>query len=293
MRDTIIFNGIDLSERFIIGAVDRGMPEIKATTVQNVGDGENLDKVSYGTREHVVRLYSSHVGKSCIRDFENDIYSCFYKKGVSRLEFTDDEGFYFNALVADAPKVTRFIDGAYADITFLCLDPYKYGAQRTIRITGDIPEFSASANRYASAYFYVDAEFTTNNIFHFALDENKGNEQRDTCLARLFSGVVDTRNTDKKAINEFYLGRSKSIPDDNYYAYTDYVYDLSANSVSAVSYDSTHSSNKDMIKEETYVLPLAIDNTCLTGGGYTVGYENVATNFDADIAQFSYVEKRL
>lgn len=94
-----------------------------------------LEDIKVRRREVVVKCQIKAKNNEGFRRIMEEINKMLIRRTVSELEFTDDEDWYFNAILSEVSDVEENTNKAVVELTFYCQNPYKYKKEKTILVS--------------------------------------------------------------------------------------------------------------------------------------------------------------
>ncbi len=143
MSGTVTFNGVDLSEQFVISDVSRPLPEFKPMSTACAGrDGEYFDGMTLGVRECSLSLIAADTSRKGVQDAARALMDVFAVREPKALTFSDevDTGHIQltrYAVPTGAFSAREFVKAGKWEVRFVQHDPYLYGQQRYTLVRRD------------------------------------------------------------------------------------------------------------------------------------------------------------
>lgn len=148
----IAYDGVTLSDYFIIRGVDMPMlPTIETTSLNIDGKpGAWFTSRQIGTRDIILRLAILADSKNRVDIMDEWLrFSHLITKGEEK-QLDLGNGYYVNAVMTGTSNITRNMRWSTVDVTFRCFDPFIYGdthveqlsaGDNDVYIQGDYPAF--------------------------------------------------------------------------------------------------------------------------------------------------------
>ena len=129
------FNGIELTERFLLSDLSRPIPGTDVETVGVSGrDGVLIKSVKLLPGAVSFTLWPHWMNESELREAVRELAAIMAVKEPAKLEFSDDDGLYYMAIPNDVMAVREFVDAFAVDCAFILPSPAMYGVERTVTV---------------------------------------------------------------------------------------------------------------------------------------------------------------
>lgn len=156
MAVTVKYNGVKLTDLFIVGEQKRPLPEFRVSTTAIEGvDGESFDGMTIGLRECSFTVTAISKTKRGLQDAARVLASALSVREPKRLVFSDEKDpdknqLFRLALPTDSFDSREFIRAAQWTCRFVQPDPYLYGKERSIVLRSHTPkQVDTGGNTYA------------------------------------------------------------------------------------------------------------------------------------------------
>jgi predicted phage tail component-like protein len=125
------------------------LPEVSSRTITIPGrPGVYYSGAEYGAREIRVEIVLSGESFSDIRAKVRDIAGWLKPDGIKSLVFDDEPDKTYLAVLSEGSEIEEIVYTGKGEITFICPDPYAFGAVRKQVIEAPNPTFSRSSVAY-------------------------------------------------------------------------------------------------------------------------------------------------
>ena len=141
MAATVIFNGYDLTQNFIVGGCVRELAVRNIEQLDVPGmDGALLSTANYAPI--TISMAITYAGDAASRsDAFRELARELDTYAPAALSISDDGGKYYLA-VPSGGEILRFVDAEQVTVSFACLDPVMYGEPDSVEIAaGETTEF--------------------------------------------------------------------------------------------------------------------------------------------------------
>lgn len=158
----ITFNGVDLSQYFIVNNITRGILPPRQIITQNIPKqaGAFFVRNKDQSKLIAVDLTVTGVGRllANLRDQVDEIAEKLDVDTPSPLIFSDESDKTYYAVIEGGSNLTEIVAVGQGTITFLCPNPYKYGVE--VPAVSSLGEVSPNVSGTVEVYPIVECTIT-------------------------------------------------------------------------------------------------------------------------------------
>jgi predicted phage tail component-like protein len=146
MADTVWFDGYDFGEKFIIGDVQRPLPEFRIASTQVDGvDGEMMDGFTVGPRTCSFTVSATAAGRWSLQALARELADVLLVREPKALMFTDERDpsnskdvLYRHAVPDGTFDFEEFVRAGRWTLRFRQPDPYLYGKSCSVHLFSNV-----------------------------------------------------------------------------------------------------------------------------------------------------------
>lgn len=170
----MLFNGIDLTLYWTINKIEgRGISTNEVTRIEIPGrDGAYFSSKRRPPRTLTISYTIEADNPQELRDSINELNAIFDVEEPVPIEFEDEPGIVYFGVPEGSEEGEEFVRFQQGTLTFLCVDPYKYGQERTALFPSDNVVLTNSGSASTKPVF----EMEVLEPITFAMIQNQDNE---------------------------------------------------------------------------------------------------------------------
>lgn len=131
----VVFDGVDLSERFICLIKERPLPSMEPRVEHVDGSDRYIDMGADILPEPiVVKLVCPYAPQHVRRELSRWLGEVLYHKEPQRLQLSSDEGLWHTARLAKTPKLRELVTSGSVEVTFQPMEAWMYGETHSVEI---------------------------------------------------------------------------------------------------------------------------------------------------------------
>lgn len=138
--NNVIFDGHDFSSEFRVGNIEQMIANPRPNLIEKGGNGIAFNGATLGELTFTVALYllgGSAIGmtaEEARRAKLRTLASWLDVNTPRKLEIGDDSGLYYMAVPSGEAPMSRYVNAASVEVTFVAVDPIAYGEERTVNV---------------------------------------------------------------------------------------------------------------------------------------------------------------